>query len=97
MAGSVLVLGFLTCSATADEAIDKACALAAVSRLAGKPGATIKALRVSDPPRLLSVAQDTKSRTLEVDVHTPSYDATYVFICKTEPSERVALEMIGIR
>jgi hypothetical protein len=98
MAGSVLVLGFLTCSAaTADEAIEKSCALAAASRLASISGATITALRVLDPPRLFGVAVDANSRTLEIDVHTPSVDATYVYICKAEPSERVALEMIGIR
>lgn len=90
------MLGLLTCSATADDAFDKACALAAVSRLTGKPGATVEALRILDPPRLFSAAQDTKARVVEVDMHTPSNDATYVFICKTE-RERVALEMIGMR
>jgi hypothetical protein len=98
MAGSVSIALCLTCfAATAGEAIEKSCALAAAGRLAAISGATIKALRVLDPPRVLGAAKDTSSRTLEIDVHTPSFDATYVYICKTEPDERVALEMIGIR
>jgi hypothetical protein len=68
---------------TADEAIDRARALADASRLAATSGATIKAFRVLDPPRLLDIAADTRSRTLEIDVHTRSFDATYVYICMT--------------
>jgi|ERR1017187_2146190 hypothetical protein len=98
MAEAVAFTLCLTCSAaTADEAIDKSCASMASSRLPATPGTTVQALRISDPPRLFRVPGDETSRLLEIDVHTESRDATYIFICKTEPSQKSVLEMVGIR
>jgi len=85
----------LTCSAaTADEATDKACASIAAGRLPAAPATTVKALRISDAPR---VPGDETWRLLEFDVHSKSGDATYIFICKTGPNQKSVLEMVGIR
>jgi hypothetical protein len=90
-----LALCLTCCAATADEATDKACASIAAGRLPG--GTTVQALRISDPPRLFRVPGDETSRLLEIDEHSKSGDATYIFICMTRPSQQSVLEMVGIR
>jgi hypothetical protein len=60
--------------------------ISAASRLPG--GTTVQALRISDPPRLFRVPGEETSRLLEIDVHSETGDATCIFICKTEPSQK---------
>jgi hypothetical protein len=90
---------------TADEAIDRACALADASRLAATSGATIKAFRVLD--RSTTTARYSSRHEVAnvrdrcaypvIRRHLCLHMHDRVYICMTEPSEKVALEMVGIR
>jgi hypothetical protein len=91
-------LGFSRCvAASADEAYDKACADAAVSRARTVPGAVIKALRVRKTPPMIGVPNEDMSLTLEVEITSSSVNATYVYICKPNPGHEAGLELISIR
>ena len=91
-------LGFSLCvAAIADEAADKDCADAAVSRVRTVPGAVIKALRIRKPPPIIGVPKDDMSLTLEVEITSSSINATYVYICRPKPGYEAGVELISIR
>jgi hypothetical protein len=92
------LLGFSRCvAASADEAADKGCADAAVSRVRTVPGAAIKAVRNRKPPPMVGGPNDDRSLTLEVEITSSTINATYVYICKPNPGHEAGLELISIR
>jgi hypothetical protein len=92
------LLGFSLCvAAGADEAADKDCADAAVSRARTVPGAVIKAVRIRKPAPMIGVPNDDMSLTLEVEITSSSINATYVHICRPKPGYEAGLELISIR
>jgi hypothetical protein len=98
IAEALSIIAFLTCSAaSADEAIDRACASAAASRVPSVPGAPIKALRILDMPNIFRVPHDEMSRMLEVEIGSESTKTTYLYICKIEPSHATVLDLVNIQ
>jgi hypothetical protein len=94
---AVLAIVLLACScAKADEAADSSCVSIAVSRLPPTPGGTITKTLVSDPAQIVGVPEDRFARKVEIDVHSESRDAIYIFICRNEPGKESVLRLIGI-
>lgn len=96
-APAVLAVALLGCfPAEADEASDRSCVSIAVSRLPPISGSTIARSLVSDPAQIVGVPEDKFTRKVELDVHSETLDATYMFICRNEPGRETVLRLIGI-
>jgi hypothetical protein len=92
------LLGLSLCvAASAEEATDRACTEAVMSRARTVPGAVVKDLRSRKTPPMIGSSNDDRSFTLEVEITSSSINATYIYICKPNPGREADLELISIR